>query len=88
MHSARHMVSDELKDQEVFIEFRNDHLGHKGKGGEGVTRYPSRTSLAKLKTLVEKIPVVTAHIPDQYVINLLPDWLRTPRPSRKENKAS
>ncbi|WP_397505750.1 hypothetical protein [Qipengyuania sp. R86523] len=88
MHSARHMVSDELKDQEVFIEFRNDHLGHKGKGGEGVTRYPSRTSLAKLKTLVEKIPVVTAHIPDQHVINLLPDWLRTPRPSRKENKAS
>lgn len=84
MHSARHMVSDELKDQEVFIEFRNDHLGHKGKGGEGVTRYPSRTSLAKLKTLVEKIPVVTAHIPDQNVINLLPDRLRVPRPRRNK----
>ena len=88
MHSARHMVSDELKDQEVFIEFRNEHLGHKGKGGEGVTRYPSRTSLAKLKNLVEKIPVVTAHIPDQNVINLLPDRLRAPRPSRKQKKAS
>jgi hypothetical protein len=34
MHSARHTVSDELKDQEVFIEFRNDLLGHKGTGGE------------------------------------------------------
>lgn len=88
MHSARHMVSDELKDQEVFIEFRNDHLGHKGKGGEGVTRYPSRTSFTQLKKLVEQIPVVTSHIPDQNAITLLPDRLRTPRPSRKQNKAS
>ena len=77
------MVSDELKDQEVFIEFRNDHLGHKSKGGEGVTRYPSRASPTKLKTLVEKIPIVTDHIPDQHAINLLPDRLRAPRPSRK-----
>ena len=83
MHSARHMVSDELKDQEVFIEFRNDHLGHKGKGGEGVTRYPSRASLNKLKAIVEKIPVVTSHLPDQKVINLLPARLRVSRPSRK-----
>jgi len=88
MHSARHMVSDELKDQEVFIEFRNDHLGHKGKGGEGVTRYPSRASLAQLAKLVEKIPVVTAHIPDQNVINLLPERLRAPRPSRKPKKTN
>ncbi len=88
MHSARHMVSDELKDQEVFIEYRNDHLGHKGKGGEGETRYPSRTSLGKLKAIVEKIPVVTSHLPNQDVINLLPDRLRAPRPSRKQEKAS
>lgn len=39
MHSARHMVADELKDQCVFIEFRNDFLGHKGKG-EGEKSLP------------------------------------------------
>ncbi len=82
MHSARHMVSDELKDQEVFLEFRNDHLGHKGRGGEGETRYPSRASLLKLKSVVEKIPVVTADLPDQLVMNLLPAQRRCPRPAR------
>lgn len=82
MHSARHMVSDELKDQEVFLEFRNDHLGHRGKGGEGETRYPSAASLQKLKSVVEKIPVVTGHLPDQRKANLLPEGLRKPRPTR------
>lgn len=84
MHAARHMVSDELKDKEVFIEFRNDHLGHKGKGGEGETRYPSAASLAKLKGLVEQIPIVTSHLPDQRTINLLPASMRKPRPTRKK----
>ncbi len=83
MHSARHMVSDELKDQEVFLEFRNDHLGHRGKGGEGETRYPSAASLQKLKSVVEKIPVVTCHLPEQRVIKLLPAGLRKPRPTRR-----
>ena len=82
MHSARHMVSDELKDQEVFLEFRNDHLGHRGKGGEGETRYPSAASLQKLKSVVEKIPVVTGHLLEQRVITLLPAGLRKPRPTR------
>jgi hypothetical protein len=84
MHSARHMVSDELKDQEVFLEFRNDHLGHRGKGGEGETRYPSAASLQKLKSVVEKIPVVTGHLPEQRVIKLLPAGLRKPRPTRRQ----
>ncbi|MEJ8630223.1 integrase [Sphingomonas sp. I4] len=70
MHSARHTVSDELKDQEVFIEFRNDLLGHKGTGGEGMTRYPGRASLEKLKATVAKIPIVTGHLPDQRTIRL------------------
>lgn len=82
MHAARHMVSDELKDQEVFLEFRNDHLGHKGAGGEGETRYPSPASLLKLKSVVEKIPVVTADLPDQLTVNLLPSRLRCSRPTR------
>lgn len=83
MHSARHMVSDELKDQEVFLEFRNDHLGHRGKGGEGETRYPSAASLQKLKSVVEKIPVVTGDLQEQRVIKLLPAKLRKPRPTRR-----
>ncbi len=85
MHSARHMVSDELKDQEVFLEYRNDHLGHKGKGGEGETRYPSKTSLQRLREIVNKIPVVTEHLPDQNKIQLLPKRLRTSRPQRKKD---
>lgn len=81
MHAARHMQSDELKDQEVFPEFRNDHLGHRGKG-EGETRYPSASSLERLKTVVAKIPVVTATLPDQRTINLLSKGMRQPRPTR------
>jgi len=84
MHAARHMVSDELKDQEVFLEFRNDHLGHRGKGGEGETRYPSAASLEKLKSVVEKIPVVTGHLRAQHDITLLPPSLRKPRPVRRK----
>jgi hypothetical protein len=82
MHSARHTVSDELKDQEVFIEFRNDLLGHKGTGGEGMTRYPGRASLEKLKATVAKIPIVTGHLSDQRTICLLPQKLRQARPTR------
>lgn len=81
MHSARHMVADELKDQQVFIEFRNDHLGHRGKG-EGETRYPSAASLQRLRDVVAKIPVVTESLPAQLVTNLLPEGMRRPRPTR------
>lgn len=82
MHAARHMVSDELKQQEVSLEFRNDHLGHTGKGGEGETRYPSAASLEKLLKLVNMIPVVTGHLPDQTTVQLLSKSLRCPRPGR------
>ncbi|MFD1035507.1 hypothetical protein ACFQ15_12650 [Sphingomonas hankookensis] len=88
MHSARHMVSDELKDQEVFLEFRNDHLGHRGKGGEGETRYPSAASLQRLKSVVEKIPIVTGHLLEQRVITLLPADLRKPRPTRRAGQGN
>lgn len=88
MHAARHMVSDELKDQEVFIEFRNDHLGHKGTGGEGVTRYPSPASLQRLSGVVAKIPIVTAHLPDQNDVKLLPTMRRKPRPTRAAKQST
>lgn len=83
MHAARHMVSDEMKDQEVFIEYRNDYMGWKGQGGEGMTRYPSRSSLQRLQQVGNRIPVVTDHLPDQTKIQLLPAPMRKPRPSRK-----
>jgi integrase len=81
MHSARHMVSDELKDQSVFVEFRNDFLGHRGKG-EGENRYPSAASLKRIKEVVEKIPIVTTHLPSQSKIQLLPKASRQARPRR------
>lgn len=81
LHSARHMVSTELKNLGVFAEFRNDALGHKGEG-EGVTRYSKATRLGKLKTLVDQIPVVTDHLPSSAEIKLLPAHMRCPRPVR------
>lgn len=81
-HSTRHVVADELKQAEVYIEFRNDLLGHAGKG-EGVRRYPSPTDLQKLKELVNIIPNVTDHLPDQSTIRLLPDAARQPPTPRK-----
>lgn len=84
MHSCRHAVSDELKKAEIFLEARNDLLGHKGKGGEGETRYPSPTALRKLKHVVDQIPVVTKALASvsKAGITLLPSALRVARPSR------
>jgi integrase len=85
MHAARHAVSDELKQNEVLIEFRNDLLGQRGTGGDGETRYPSRAGLRKLLELVTVIPVVTKHVATSTAsaINLLPAQRRGQRPSRK-----
>lgn len=81
LHAARHTVSTELKELEVFEEHRNDALGHKGKG-EGTTRYAKATRVAKLKELVDQIPVVTAHLRSCDKVNLLPADQRRPRPRR------
>lgn len=84
MHSCRHTVSTELKDLEVFPEFRNDLLGHAGGGREGESRYAKAARLQKLQTLVDSIPIVTKHLPSLQLsaINLLPQALRVPRPTR------
>lgn len=84
MHSCRHAVDDELKRNEIFVETRNDLMGWTGKGGEGETRYPGPTALAKLRAAVDLIPVVTGHLPaiTSGGIRLLPPDLRVPRPSR------
>jgi integrase len=81
LHAARHTVSTELKELEVFEEHRNDALGHKGKG-EGSTRYAKATRVAKLKALVDQIPIVTDHIAQVREIRLLPADQRRPRPTR------
>lgn len=84
MHSARHMVSDELKQQAIFLEFRNDLLGHKTPGGEGATRYPSATALHTVLDIVNRIPVVTDHLlpVSANSIRLLTHKLRRQRRSR------
>lgn len=84
MHAARHTVSDELKQQEIFLEFRNDLLGHRSKGGEGATRYPSAAALSKVLAIVNSIPVVTRHLATTGAsqINLLPRNYRLQRPGR------
>lgn len=84
MHSCRHAVDDELKRNEIFVETRNDLMGWTGKGGEGETRYPGPTALAKLKAAVDLIPVVTGHLPGiaASTIRLLPADARVARPSR------
>jgi integrase len=90
MHSCRHMVSTELKDLQVFPEFRNDLLGHSsGKGGEGVTRYPKATRLNRLQGLVDSIPIVTDHLPSFAGESpLLPAEVRVPRPIRQTPEKS
>jgi integrase len=48
MHSCRHMVSTELKDLQVFPEFRNDLLGHSGgwRGRYSISKGDPATSPA------------------------------------------
>ncbi|NJR79888.1 integrase [Sphingomonas corticis] len=81
VHSGRHMVSTELKMLQTFEEFRADLLGQKA-GGENAGRYADATRLELLLEVVERIPVVTAHLPDATTINLLPKARRQPRPVR------
>lgn len=81
VHSGRHMVSTELKMLQTFEEFRSDLLGQKS-GGENASRYAGATRLQILLEVVEHIPIVTDHLPRHPVINLLPERLRQPRPSR------
>ncbi|WP_395395642.1 site-specific integrase [Novosphingobium sp. BL-8A] len=61
MHAFQHMVSTELKAAEVFEEKRSDLLGH-ACDNPMADRYSKATRLAKLRTVVNKIPVVTDHL--------------------------
>ena len=81
LHAARHAFDTELKELEVFPEHREDALGHVGKHGEG-RRYSKAARLKKLKALVDKVPIVTADLPDYFAILLLSLGQRQRRPSR------
>lgn len=84
MHSARHTVSDALKDAGIAIEQRNDILGQSQRElDEGASRYSQQTALVRMKSMVELIPIVTNHLTDFDVINILPTEMRCARPTRK-----
>ena len=87
LHAARHMVDTELKELEIFPEFRDDALGHKGEG-EGPSRYAKATRLQKLLTVVNQIPIATDHLPNCETIQLLPPAGRRPRPQRTREERS
>ena len=62
MHSARHTVSDALKQAGNDLEKRNDFLGHSQKAlGEGASTYSEPVALEKMREMVEAIPNVTRH---------------------------
>ncbi|MEE4211765.1 MAG: site-specific integrase [Parvularcula sp.] len=87
MHSARHSVSDTLKQAGIALEARNDLLGQSQKaGGEGASRYSEPLALAQMKEMVEQVEVATSHLPDFSQIRLLPAEMRVARPSRRKHE--
>lgn len=82
VHSGRHMVSTELKVLQTFEETRADLLGQQ-VGGENAVRYAGATRLAILADVVDRLPIVTGHLPSLETINLLPTHLRCARPTRQ-----
>lgn len=82
VHSGRHMVSTELKALQTFEETRADLLGQQ-IGGENAVRYAGATRLESLADVVDRLPIVTRHLPSPETINLLPKHLRCARPTHQ-----
>ena len=80
VHSFRHTVTDELKDQSVFEEVRADLVGHRIQSETG-GRYSKAARLAHLHAAVEKIPKVTSTL-SVPPLTLLPAHMRRPRRAR------
>lgn len=76
LHAFRHMVSTELKDAEVFVEKRNDLLGH-SSSNPMAERYSKATRLRKLAPMVNRIPIVTAHLSSRPVHLCRKYWPQT-----------
>lgn len=77
VHSIRHTVATELKEQRVFEEERADLLGHAITSETG-GRYSKAASLHRLQEVVNLIPVVTDRL-DPHPVTILPADLRKPR---------
>lgn len=84
LHAARHSFDTELKELGVFPEDREDALGHAGKHGVR-RRYSKAARLKKLKALVDRVPNVTAHLPNLHKICLLPPDQRQLRSVRSKS---
>ncbi|EQB11558.1 tyrosine-type recombinase/integrase [Novosphingobium lindaniclasticum] len=80
MHAFRHLVSTELKDAEVFEENRSDLLGHAGPNAMA-DRYSKASALLKLQKVVNKIPIVTAHLQPAPLTLCKDHWIRATPPS-------
>lgn len=87
-HAIRHLFGAQLKKARVHEEDRGDLLGHLG-ASEASARYCEPHEVERLFELVQKLPVVTAHL-KSHPIRLLP-WVeqRLPppfsRPSRSKS---
>lgn len=81
IHSFRHTVTTELKNQHVFLEDRADLVGH-AIPGDTAGRYSKQARLIRLKEAVDQIPVVTDHLMAMPIM-LLPAEKRAPRKARR-----
>jgi integrase len=76
-HAIRHLFGAQLKKARVNEEDRGDLLGHEG-GTETSARYCEPHEVERLFELVQKLPVVTAHL-KSHPLRLLP-WVAERRP--------
>lgn len=60
-HEYRHFFNDQLKKAGVAEEFRQDLMGHAGKS-ETTNRYCDPIEVLKQRELIERLPVLTAHL--------------------------
>lgn len=81
LHSGRHSAATELKRVGVPREVRKELFGQGGDNDE-MDRYSKALALPEAKKVVDKIPVVTAHLAPFLPATLVPAALRMPRPSR------
>ena len=72
LHSIRHGFNSQLKATLVHAEERADLMGH-GGNSETTERYAEPIRLKRALDLLQKLPVVTAHLQPQ-PIRLLP-WV-------------
>lgn len=78
IHAFRHTVSTELKNAEIFNEARSDLLGHAATNSMSDI-YSKATRILKLKAIVDRIPIATAHLSPRTITLYRDNWLAEPR---------